>query len=156
MTQKISTKTSYPPKNSFFWPPPPQKKKKIISKIKILNPQKWPEPTYVWKYHIPPPPPPPGHRAPSLDAINNLVVFPCEYTHVYPIDTCGAFALLWWYLLAYRNIYICWFNENLFHKPHSSSFWHTCARAIVKVYMGPRPYWKQANVRLKHGTCMNM
>ena len=58
-----------------------------------------------------------------------------------PIDTRSIFALLWWYVLAYRTIYIRWFNENLFRKPHSSSFWHTHARthAIVKVYRGPRP-----------------
>ena len=58
-----------------------------------------------------------------------------------PIDTRGIFALLWWYILVYRNIYIRWFNENLFRKPHSSSFWHTHARthAVVKVRMGPRP-----------------
>ena len=58
-----------------------------------------------------------------------------------PIDTRGIFALLWWYILAYRNIYIRWFNENLFRIPHSSSLWHIHARthAIVKVYMGPRP-----------------
>ena len=58
-----------------------------------------------------------------------------------PIDTSGIFALLWWCILAYRNIYIRWFNENLFLEPHSSSLWHTHARthAMVKVYMGPRP-----------------
>ena len=56
------------------------------------------------------------------------------------IDTRGIFALLWWYVLAYRTIYIRWFNENLFRKPHLSSFWLTHARthAIVKVYRNPR------------------
>ena len=48
-----------PPKNihkiflsknySFFWNPP-----KILI-LKILNPKKWPEPTYVWKYQSTPP-----------------------------------------------------------------------------------------------------
>ena len=58
-----------------------------------------------------------------------------------PIDTRGIFALIWWYVLAYRTIYIRWFNKNLFRKPHLSSFWHTHARthAIVKVYRDPRP-----------------
>ena len=28
-----------------------------ILKFKILNPKKWPEPTYVWKYLSTPPPP---------------------------------------------------------------------------------------------------
>ena len=37
-----------PTKKSFFWKPP-----KIL-KFKILNPQKLPEPTYVWKYQSTP------------------------------------------------------------------------------------------------------
>ena len=39
--------------NIFFWNPPPPKKKNIEIKI-FLNPQKWPEPTYVWKYQTTP------------------------------------------------------------------------------------------------------
>ena len=72
---------------------------------------------------------------------NNLLFFPMNILMCTPIDTRGIFALLWWYKLAYRNIHIRWFNENLFHKPHSSSLWHTHAHihAIVKVYMGHRP-----------------
>ena len=73
---------------------------------------------------------------------NNLLsCFPVNIPMCTSIDTLGIFALLWWYVLAYRTIYIHWFNENPFRKPHSSSFWHTHARthAIVKVYMGPRP-----------------
>ena len=39
-----------PPKNiHFFWKP-----KKIL-KFRILNPKKWAEPTYVWKYQSAPP-----------------------------------------------------------------------------------------------------
>ena len=73
---------------------------------------------------------------------NNLVVFsPMNIPMCTPVDTRGIFTLLWWYILAYRNIYIRWFNENLFRKPHSSSLWLIQARtrAIVKVYIGPRP-----------------
>ena len=67
--------------------------------------------------------------------------FPVNVPMCTPIDTCGIFALLWWYILAYKNIYIRWFNENLFRKSNSSSFWHTHARthATEKVYRGPRP-----------------
>ena len=42
--KKISTKSSYPPKNIHFSEPP----KNI--EIQILNPKKYPKPTYVWKY----------------------------------------------------------------------------------------------------------
>ena len=38
-----------PKKYSFFWKP-----KKVL-KFRILNPQKWVEPTYVWKYQSTPP-----------------------------------------------------------------------------------------------------
>ena len=57
-------------------PPPPEKNKKITTKssdqkififlktqkdVEILHPQKWSEPTNVWKYQSPPPSPPPTH-----------------------------------------------------------------------------------------------
>ena len=45
-------KTFIPKKYLFFWKP-----EKIL-KFKILNPKKWPEPRYVWKYQSTPPPPP--------------------------------------------------------------------------------------------------
>ena len=42
------------PKYSFFYPPPP----KIFIEIQEFEPQKWPEPMYVWKYQSTPPPGP--------------------------------------------------------------------------------------------------
>ena len=51
---KISTKSSYPQKIFIFLKPP-----KNIEIQRILNPKKWAEPTYVWKYQSTPPPPPP-------------------------------------------------------------------------------------------------
>ena len=48
-TKKISTKSLQPKKYSFSWKTP-----KIL-KFKILNPKKWPEPTYVQKYQSTPP-----------------------------------------------------------------------------------------------------
>ena len=54
MTPQKYPQNLHTPKNIHFSePPPPQKKKKKkkkILKFKILNPKKWPEPTYVWKY----------------------------------------------------------------------------------------------------------
>ena len=49
MTPKNIHKILIHKKYSFFWKPP-----KIL-KFKILNPKKWPEPTYVWKYQSNPP-----------------------------------------------------------------------------------------------------
>ena len=42
-------KSFHTPKNIHFSEPPAPKKIKKILKFKILNPQKWPDPTYVWK-----------------------------------------------------------------------------------------------------------
>ena len=46
--QKISTKSSYPKRIFIFL-----KTKKILD-FRILNPKKWAEPTYVWKYQSTP------------------------------------------------------------------------------------------------------
>ena len=64
--KKISTKSSYPKKYSFLWKP-----QKIL-KFKILNPKKWPEPTYVWKYQSTPPPPHPRRCTGYLNSIKTL------------------------------------------------------------------------------------
>ena len=48
-----------------FWKP-----QKIL-KFKILNPQKCPEPTYVWNYQSTPPPPP-GQQPRDLVSLFNF------------------------------------------------------------------------------------
>ena len=56
MTPKNIHKIFIPPKNIYFSENPPKN-----WNSKFWTPEKWHEPTYVWKYQsTPPPPPPPG------------------------------------------------------------------------------------------------
>ena len=73
---------------------------------------------------------------------NNLVVFPYEYTHVYPYRytwyICIAMMI---YTSLQENLYPLFQRKSIPQTSLAITLTHTHARthAIVKVYMGPRP-----------------
>ena len=58
--------------------------------------------------------------------------FPVNIPMCPAIDTHGISALLWWYVIAYWNINISWFKENLYARTQLLKSIGVLDRAVLK------------------------